>query len=1423
MKPLRLFLFLSFLAPGLSLATGTLTGMWRFDDPSNPGLATVGNNLVFQGVAPAYSGTINDDAGNGQTGCITTPTGANANRIIAAHGIAPNGGGIYVNEYTILADILSPAASRTRWRSIFQTNTGNANDGDYFISTTDNLGVGDLGYSPSPIDETKWNRLVISIKLGTSIVAYLNGQPFHTHTASSIDGRFSLDPSILFFADDNGENWPLQVGMLAIWDGALSASEAAMLGTAGAPVPLSLDPFPGSPRNLNVSVNQLTAASTLTWTAAAPDFEATGVRLLRNGNQIAELPLTAATYTDSLPGGASIQEFTYQLKTFGGAVGDTVPPLQISTLWNPAGTSGGLVAYYRFEGDYADSAPDGTDHFGTMSGAPPRIVADGKVGRGLDFNDTLSPHAMLTLGDPAALQFGAAQDFSVAFWLKHPFDSAANHTAFGGNDGNGVIIGNKDWLSGVNRGWVVALKSDGGLTFNAADGTVRKDATIGDREGIKAISDGFWHHVAISCDRDGLATCYLDGKVTATVSLVGMGNIDAGLPTVIGCDGKLGTNPYWLCGSVDEVAIWRRQLTPDDVALVRRRGLTGQALTGTPVIDSDGDGLADGWEMAQFGNLDQNGTGDFDNDGISNRAEYAAGTSATASQSDVALRVDMIPLPGSPESMTARVSYRRNKSASANTRYVVEHSGDAATWLTDGLVPTGAPLSIDANTEEWSVYASAPLAGLRRMFRVRMSAQYQGAVEINLTPRVEYTSQGILISWHTAEPSPTILEYGPNRQFSTRYEDWNLTTFHQVLLPNFGTGDDVALAVVNITGGVETRSATFTTESASNYSPAAVPDQGGFVTGGTYAIQAANILSSTGIRKGHALDAGCGDGKLAYELARQSDGLIVTCLESDPAKIQAARTFLTQRGVYGSRVRIFQIPSLTSDLKFRKGTFNLIYSSANLTGQLNVAQTTALSAAMQAYLVPGRGKSYFDMLANAEPAVTLRPALAYAGRWTTNYGDNGNTGASGETLNNAVKAGDLAAQWVGRPDAGSNVERQVRAHIPLAANGRFYCPCDDEIVTVDSRNGFILWSKQMTGYNRFNMMRDGGNMVCDDNGLYVALAGQCLALNGETGALTKSYNAPAGPRLDFTYLWGCIMREGANLIGTAVKDDAFYTSHWGWDNWFDYESGYGTDQVCADVIFARNAATGALAWSRQNGLVLNVSVTIGDGNIFFLESRNPALPAGVSRRLAMSALKTNLYLVCLNAATGAEVWQTPISFTGGTPSVLLQHANNRLLLTTADGAADRFYLYGLNPANGAQIWTANHAWAKADHGGATQHPVIMNDRVWIEPKCYNLQTGTLLTGQPGVPNMPSRPACATWAGGKHFFLYRGAAGRIQYGGNINVWNPSTGLSSGWTRLRTSCWISAIPADGMILNKEGGGGCSCGAWMETSVGFAPLVP
>jgi hypothetical protein len=51
------------------------------------------------------------------------------------------------------------------------------------------------------------------------------------------------------------------------------------------------------------------------------------------------------------------------------------------------------------------------------------------------------------------------------------------------------------------------------------------------------------------------------------------------------------------------------------------------------VEDSDNDGLADSWEMKYFGNLERNGAGDFDGDGMSDGAEYLAGTDPADHQS----------------------------------------------------------------------------------------------------------------------------------------------------------------------------------------------------------------------------------------------------------------------------------------------------------------------------------------------------------------------------------------------------------------------------------------------------------------------------------------------------------------------------------------------------------------------------------------------------------------------------------------------------------------------------------------------------------------------------------------------------------------------------------------------------------------------
>lgn len=226
----------------LPAPAATLTGQWDFNDPGNIGAATVGVDFVVGGTHTHHA-SLGDDGGATLNGAITTMGNDTGSFFTATHNIGANGGGAFVNEYTVLVDLFTPAANRGGWRAIFQTTgSPNGNDADYWIRSGDNhLGVGAIGYSSAPIDETAWTRLVVTVDLNSAVTTYLDGGLFFTHSASDgVDGRHSLFETgpVHFFADDTaGENPPMNVGAIAIFDGVLTPAEVAALGGAGAAIP----------------------------------------------------------------------------------------------------------------------------------------------------------------------------------------------------------------------------------------------------------------------------------------------------------------------------------------------------------------------------------------------------------------------------------------------------------------------------------------------------------------------------------------------------------------------------------------------------------------------------------------------------------------------------------------------------------------------------------------------------------------------------------------------------------------------------------------------------------------------------------------------------------------------------------------------------------------------------------------------------------------------------------------------------------------------------------------------------------------------------------------------------------------------------------------------------------------------------------
>lgn len=211
--------------------------VFNFDAPgdfSSTGPATM---ALFKGNSFGSFGT---DTINGlPSGVYNFPAATNTQGLVVTTNSPANGGGAYLNEYTIGYDIKLTNASG--YASFFQTNTNNSNDGDLFRNPAGGIGISGV-YDGNMLSDT-WYRLMFSFDCANSSLSkYINGSLVGTQTlASGLDGRWSLDPTCLVLTDDDGETNSGSLSSFSFEDRALSAAEIATYGgpKAGgiAPVP----------------------------------------------------------------------------------------------------------------------------------------------------------------------------------------------------------------------------------------------------------------------------------------------------------------------------------------------------------------------------------------------------------------------------------------------------------------------------------------------------------------------------------------------------------------------------------------------------------------------------------------------------------------------------------------------------------------------------------------------------------------------------------------------------------------------------------------------------------------------------------------------------------------------------------------------------------------------------------------------------------------------------------------------------------------------------------------------------------------------------------------------------------------------------------------------------------------------------------
>ena len=592
------------------------------------------------------------------------------------------------------------------------------------------------------------------------------------------------------------------------------------------------------------------------------------------------------------------------------------------------------------------------------------------------------------------------------------------------------------------------------------------------------------------------------------------------------------------------------------------------------------------------------------------------------------------------------------------------------------------------------------------------------------------------------------------------------------------------------------------------------------------AIEASQeLLHHAGVRQGVAVFLGAARPALWHTMAAQTPMRVMAFSNDPKLDLGMTRRLLTDAGSYGVRVAL-QALDPVSPPPLVDWFANLMVSDLNDSGlsmdwllqimshwlrpdggvgliRVDAAQRTAANVWMAQAARHGLTAQW------SGPYLKLsRGPLIGAGEWSHQYGDAANGAFGGESLQGARGTQDLEVQWLGRPGPRAQPDRNGRKPSPLSTGGRLFVQGLHRILALDAYNGSVLWSREVPRLQRFNMPRDSSNWAADAKHLYTAMEGHCWQWDAETGELERVFQIPGAADASTKLDWSYVSPQADQLIGSAVTKDAAYSNFWGGGNagWYDAKSGEVTHKVSSENLFALEANSGDLHWNYQGGLIINSTITLAEDRIWFVEARDPSLRQGEPRRLEGEALWQDLALVCLNRHQGQPLYVHPLAIEPGTVALYLAQGGDKVVLVASGQGA--YHVYARNVLDGLPNWSQKVNWPQDHHGGHMARPAIVGDVLYVRPAALSLVDGSRLAIE-----MPGG-GCGTYAASEKALFFRS--------GNVTVWDQQQGSSSAWNRLRPDCWLSTIPAAGLLLSPEGGGGCSCGSWLETSIVFAPKM-
>jgi outer membrane protein assembly factor BamB len=617
-----------------------------------------------------------------------------------------------------------------------------------------------------------------------------------------------------------------------------------------------------------------------------------------------------------------------------------------------------------------------------------------------------------------------------------------------------------------------------------------------------------------------------------------------------------------------------------------------------------------------------------------------------------------------------------------------------------------------------------------------------------------------------------------------------------------------------------------------------------------YADAAATAITAAGRTKGYCVVLGAGEGELAYQIAQQSDFYVV-CLDKDTNTVADARAKLAQAGIYGTRVSVHHEPNDVP--RYANYIANLIVSDEAIsTGALPYDPQGAFRM-LQPYsgtVVLGSSAGSMDLSGWTHPQlsdwtqtngtsgviwqIAKRGKLPRAGEWTHAYGNPANTVSSHDRLVTT----NLQVQWFGEPGMPDMIDRHKMSVAPLVKNGKmfrsgwfFLNAANDHatLTAIDVYNGTILWQTDLHSSGRKNAGHNTHPYACIGDAIFATSDNLCYQLDATSGELLHTFNGILSG-CD----WGYVGGLDHYLIGTSQSvgvDQEAYTVR----SFVSTFSSISSRPASSRDLFVYDLTTNEKLWTYSGGAILNVSITVDQesGTLYFIESRNSTGMNDTTGQIEFTDFLAggSARIVSMDLQTGAINWTKPITRNISNKQwiMYLTYADGVLLasrsyFTSSTYGANGYDFEALDASDGTTLW---QTWKQSPGGAATwknplhSHPFYASGKFYFMARYY----GTVYSFDPHTGAETADTAFGTdWEqnGAKSCSTPMASESAFYFRRNSHyLYDLETQKIQDITRVsRPGCWMSTIPAGGLVTMMEQSEGCRCGFPIRLSTVFAP---